>query len=318
MVLAGMFGFSLVGGFLAARVFGGGPVGVGLVWLVWAVVAVVVLVGARVARRSIEPVQNLVDAAGRLADGDYAVRVPKCGPPPVSRAADSFNTMAERLENADRQRRQLLADVGHELRTPLAIIRGEMEAMVDGVRPISAETVDGLLADIDVMERLLEDLRVLSTAESGRLVLQTEPTDLRDLADDLVQDLTPQAAAAEVALSLQPGPEVHTDVDPVRIKGILGNLVVNAIRATPPGGRVDVSVGHGAEAVTVRVADTGVGIPPEELDRVFDRFHKGAGSGGSGLGLTISRQYARAHGGDLRAAPREGGGSVFTLSLPPV
>lgn len=290
--LAAMLAMSALGGFVAVAVLGSNAAGVVLAWVVFVTGLLIIGLGARRAVRA---------------------------------ASDSFDQMANQLHAGDEQRRQLLADVGHELRTPLAVIRGEMEAMVDGVRPIDPHTVEALLDDIAGMERLLDDLRTLATAESEQLVLQLEEVDVRELARDVVDDLSRQARAAAVELVLADGRSVSAEIDPVRVRGILVNLVVNAIRATPPDGRVTISVSTDLRSprpfstqLVVQVTDTGVGIPAGDLDRVFDRFHKGEGSRGSGLGLTIARRYARAHDGDLTVDSLPGEGATFTLTIPGV
>ena len=238
-------------------------------------------------------------------------------------ATESFNRMAERLETSDDLRRRLLADVGHELRTPLTIIRGELEAMADGVRDLNEGEVRRLLGDVAAMERLLEDLKTLSTTEAGVLELHVEPTDLRALVGEIVGRFEGEAADRGVTLSVLPfdAPEPElADVDPFRIGEVVSNLVVNALRATEPDGRIDLRVGGGLlddrPVAVIEVTDNGAGIPVDQLEAVFDRFHKGADSGGSGLGLTISRDLVEAHNGAITIASAVGTGTTITVSLP--
>ena len=186
----------------------------------------------------------------------------------------------------------------HELRTPLTVISGGLEAMLDGVHPMDEDHSRPILAEAAVMDRLLDDLRTISLAEAGALPLHREPVDLVELAADVLavaahgRRRPPGHAGARPATTT-----LEADVDPVRVREILVNLVANAIRHTQAGGRVTVEVrASGADAV-LAVVDTGEGIAPEELDRVFDRFHRRSDSGGSGLGLTIVRDLAAAHGG---------------------
>ena len=308
----------LIGVVLAVAIGGWTSVAVALVS--WAGLAVVVGVGLRVGLRAWSPVRSLIDTAGRLADGDYTARAQPTRRGPAQHVVDSFNNMAERLERTEAERRRLLADVGHELRTPLTIIRGELEAMADGVHEPDVAELRRLLGDVDVMERLLDDLATLSRAEAGMLTIHREPTDVVGLVRNVVDGQ--RAGAAEVGVtiaSLTTETELDADLDPIRVREIVANVVANGVRATPPGGRVEVAVERRGDplVVTVTVTDTGRGIPAAELDRVFERFHKGPGSSGSGLGLTISRNLARAHGGDITLASEEGVGTTVTISLPP-
>jgi signal transduction histidine kinase len=210
----------------------------------------------------------------------------------------------------DRLRRQLLADVAHELRTPLAILQGRIEGLIDGVYARDEESLRGLLDETRHLGRLVDDLGTLASAESGALDLRKEPVDLADLARD---------AAASFARPIAVGaPEdmPPIDVDPVRIREVLLNLLGNALDSTPEDGEVAVRIEPLAGRVVVRVIDTGRGIPAEELPRVFDRFRKGAGSRGSGLGLAIARDLVRAHGGRIAIESTPGRGTTVTVELP--
>ena len=315
VVLVVLFAPVVLGLVVASRL--GGVDGVLSVAIVWLLVAAVVAGAVAVLARTWTPIRGLIAAAGRLADGDYTARAPDRGPVMTRPVVSSFNRMAVRLQEADAQRRQLLADVGHELRTPLTVLRGDLEAMVDGVRPVDDEHLRALLDDVAMIEHLLDDLRTLSLAESGALVLDREPTDLGRLTGEVVERLGRVAAAADVRLRVDAADDLPTvDVDPVRIREVVSNVVVNAIGASPRGGTVTVAVRHdGADAV-LTVHDIGVGIPPDEVARVFERFHKGAGSTGSGLGLTISRNLVAAHGGTLTIAETSPAGTTMRVGLP--
>ncbi|HEX6254257.1 MAG TPA: HAMP domain-containing sensor histidine kinase [Euzebyales bacterium] len=294
----------------------GGADGALAVAAVWIVMAVLVAGAATVLWRTWAPIRRLIGAAGRLADGDYDTRVDATGPVLTRPVLASFNRMAARLQAADEQRRQLLADVGHELRTPLTVLRGDLEAMVDGVRPVDPDHLRQLLDDIAVVERLLDDLRTLSLAESGALVLHREPSDIGEVARDAVDHLARVAIDEEVQLRVDAVPVPVIDVDRARIHQVVSNLVGNAIGATPPGGDVTVVVREGAGGVVLDVRDTGVGIPTDQVDLVFERFHKGAGSSGTGLGLTISRDLVAAHGGTLDIAETSPAGTTMRITLP--
>ena len=290
----------------------------------WAALFLLLILLARSAFRWFRPARDLIEATERLAEGDHAARVATSSSSPFGPVARSFNRMATRLETADQQRRQLLADIGHELRTPLTVVRGDLEAMADGVRPLDEEQIRLLLQDVSVMERLLDDLRTLSTAEAGQLTLHREPTDLGALVGDVVGRLEPEAAAQEVALSLRvvggTAGDLEAPVDPVRIGEVVSNLVVNALRACQPHDRIEVTLGREPDqdppVIRLDVADTGSGIADDETERVFDRFHKGPASQGSGLGLTISRDLVGAHGGAISLSSSLGEGTTVTVRLP--
>jgi len=282
------------------------------------VVVGVVLIG-RSFIRSWRPVRRLIRAAGALADGDYSARVPPSGSRSMRAVVSSFNDMARQLETADEQRRRLLADLGHELRTPLTVVRGEIEAMLDGVHEIDADHLNLLMNEVMVMERLLEDLRTLSLIDAGRLDLHPEPTDLFGLVEDVADGYRRRAGESGVAVSAEAaGDLVEMMLDPVRIREVLTNLAVNALRAMPDGGRLRFIVRPSAAGAIIEVVDSGTGIDPSELEQVFDRFHKGSSSGGSGLGLTISRDLVEAHGGTLTLESQPDVGTTVRVHLPNV
>ena len=280
---------------------------------------VVAFVAGRAVRRMAAPIGEVMEAAGRVAGGDYATRVQVRGPGEVGRLAHSFNQMTERLQANETQRRALLADVAHELRTPLSVIRGNVEGMLDGVYPADEAHLAPVLEETAVMARLLDDLQTLSTAEAGVLRLHRERVDPLALAQDTTAAFRARADRAGVRLTCRaaaPVPEV--DVDPVRIGEVLANLLTNAIRHTPRGGSVEVVVGPDPAGVAVSVADTGPGIDARDLPHVFDRFVKSSDSGGAGLGLAIARSLVEAHGGRIAAESTPGRGTVMRFVLPAV
>jgi signal transduction histidine kinase len=292
------------------------------VWLIIGGVPLLLILAVatfgRVAFRTLIPVRDLIRAAGSLADGDYSVRVETTSPA-VRPVVTSFNEMADRLESADEQRRQLLADLGHELRTPLTVIRGEIEAMLDGVHQPDPDNLEVLLDEVQVMERLLEDLRTLSLAEAGALALHPELTDLVDLVSDVSDAHRRLARARGVTMSIDAiGSLPEVMVDPVRIREVVANLVVNSLRAMPDGGELTLAVSSTGDATLIAVQDTGIGMPPEEVDRAFERFHKGSTSSGSGLGLTISSDLIKAHGGSIEMESEPGVGTTVSIRLPTI
>jgi signal transduction histidine kinase len=292
----------------AAILFVGGMAGLGL-----AVFGVV-----NVMRRVAMPLGSVMDAADRVAAGNYDVRVAEQGSPPIRALARAFNAMTERLGNHDRLRRDLMADVAHELRTPLTVMQGKLEGLLDGVYPRDEGQLQQLLAETHVLSRLVEDLRTLALSESGALKLQKEPTDLGGLARDAAAAFSGDAVARDVTLQVDvPDDPPPIEIDPVRIREVITNLLSNALRHTPPGGSVVVRVAAASSgAMSVDVRDTGSGMTPEAVAHAFDRFYKGSGSRGSGLGLTIARSLVAAHGGEIHASSEPGRGTTFAFTLP--
>ena len=210
----------------------------------------------------------------------------------------------------DRLRRQLMADVAHELRTPLAILQGRIEGLLDGVYPRDEHHLAELLEETRHLSRLVEDLGTLSHAEAGALELRKERVDLGDLVRDVAAAL-PRTIAVAVPADL---PAI--EADPVRIRQVLLNLLANALRHTPEEGSVAVEIQAKPQRILIRVRDSGSGIAPEDLPRIFERFQKGSDSRGSGLGLAIARKLVLAHGGDIGIESAPGKGTEVTVSLP--
>lgn len=262
------------------------------------------------------PVGDLVDAARRIEAGDYSVRVPERGSRDLRNVARAFNAMTARLEATETTRRTFLADVTHELRTPLSVIRGQAEGIADGVYPADSEHLAPILAATTALERLVEDLRTLTLTEAGALRLTKEAIDLDGLILDAVNAFGPQAQAGGITLAVEAAGLPPVTADPVRLQAVLSNLLTNAIAHTPRGGEVRVQASRSDGSVEVSVADTGTGIPAELLPRVFERFAKGPESRGSGLGLAIARDLVEAHGGQIAAENRSGGGAVLRFALP--
>ena len=313
---AGLIGFLAIGGFIAAVVWLSGAAGFSsqrrgfFPLLILAAVFLIVRVAASM-RRFGSPLWAVMDAADRVADGDYGVRVAESGPPAIRALVRSFNTMTTRLQQADRLRRNLMADVAHELRTPLTVLQGRIEGLLDGVYPHDESQLRQLLDETQVLSRLVEDLRTVALSDAGALPLQKEPTNIIDLVRDVARSFEgqhPRITAPQPA-------EIVLDIDPIRIREVMTNLVANAIRYAPDG-RIDVTVAMETARVVVTVTDTGRGIAVDELPHLFDRFHKGSESRGSGLGLTIAKGIVRAHGGEITAMSELGKGTSMCVTLP--
>jgi signal transduction histidine kinase len=279
------------------------------------VVAVLMVRG--IMRRVGMPLRNVMEAAERVAGGDYSVRVSEHGPPAIYGLARAFNTMTERLQLHDRQRRDLMADVAHELRTPLTVIQGKLEGLLDHVYPRDDGHLTELVEDAHVLSRLIEDLRTLALSDSGALELQSEMTDLPALVRDAVRTFAADAARRTVAVVVDSSADLPPiSVDPVRIREVLTNLLSNALGHTPPGGSVTVRVAAAKGGIRLEIADTGRGMAADEIERAFERFHKGPESRGAGLGLSIARSLIVAHGGEIHASSAPGRGTTMTVMLP--
>lgn len=289
------------------------PFGLGL--LVFVVAAV--LFGIFGVRRIFIPLDDLLEAAGRVAEGDYSARVQEKGPREVRSLARAFNNMASRLHQTDEQRRNLLADVTHELRTPLTVIQGNLEGLLDGVYPADEANLRSLLDETNLLSRLVEDLRTLALAESGALRLRKEPTDLGLLIRETVAAFQTQAISAGVVLTVETDQNLPwLEVDPGRLRQVLSNLLTNALRYTPAGGSIRITYRLEADCAQVAVSDTGPGIPTEDLPHVFERFYKSTDSGGMGLGLAIAKHLVTAHAGTISVESLLGQNTTIRISLP--
>jgi len=291
-------------------------------WITVAVSAFVVvglILSARVLWRSARSVGVLMDAADRVARGDYTTRVGEVPSRPLGRLTAAFDQMTERLETNESRRRELLADVAHELRNPLQVIRGSLEGMLDGLYPPDEERLRPLLEETEVMSRLLDDLRTFSMAEAGVLTLERETVDPRRIAEDAVEAYRSTADEADVRLKLVVGDDAPAaiDADPVRLTEVLANLLTNAIRHSPAGASVSIRVGSANRDVVFEVDDDGPGIPSDQVPFVFDRFVTSADTGGTGLGLAIAKRLVEAHGGTIEAITPNGGGTHMRVRIPP-
>ena len=336
------------------------------------------------------PLRAVRDAARRIGSGELSVRVPLRSEDEVGDVAEAFNQMAADLERNEQQRRTMMADIAHELRTPLSVIRGQVEALEDGVFPLTHDNLAPIRDQSLLLARLVDDLRDLALAEAGRLPLECDEVDLRALAHRVVAAFRPHAHAKGITLTIDdpafarspharaggaaegsptaaehpptpspstrgpgysgaraggegvpqpaaglPAPSPRTRgegggggnavppiwADAQRIEQVFANLLSNAVRHTPEGGRINITLSAGGDQVQVRIQDTGPGIPPEDLPHIFDRFYRAdkarsRAEGGTGLGLSIARRLAQAHGGDIAVASAPGQGATFTVTLP--
>lgn len=276
-----------------------------------------------VAKRLAAPVAEVADAASSLADGRLERRVadPQMGPE-FAKLATAVNQLADRLQTTELTRRQLTADLAHQLRTPIASIRATIEAVREGVLPADEETLETLGEQSQRLSRLVGDLEVVSRAEERQLLLNPTPVAVADLVEAAVAANRESYRAAGVHLTASVAHDTPAvTVDPDRIHEVLGNLLDNALRHTPPGGTVEVAARLGADkanpAAVIEVSDSGAGFPEQKSERIFGRFEKATGSPGSGLGLTLARAIVEAHHGTLTAhSDGLGQGALFTVTIP--
>lgn len=293
--------------------------------LLVAVLATAVVAGvvaAFVTGRLLRPLEQVRAATRRIAAGEYDAAVPLPAEPELAALATDVNTLANTLAATETRRSRLLGDVAHEMRTPLTALDGYVEGLIDGVFTSAPETLQAMSEELRRLHRLADDLSTLSRTEERRIELRRVDADLFAISREVCARLRPQFDDAHVTLTVvrADGPvPVHVDVD--RVGQVLTNLLGNALRATPVGGTVTVTVDADGDQARASVTDSGVGLAADDVERVFERFYRAADglprSAGSGVGLTIARGLARAHGGDLRASsPGIGNGATFTLTLP--
>ncbi len=279
-----------------------------------------VILGAGGFRRTFHQLDELVEASHKVAEGDYNVRVEPKGTRGVRTLIMGFNSMVHRLQQNDQQRRSMLADVSHELRTPITVIQGNVEGILDGLYPADEARLRSILEETQILSRLVDDLRTMALAESGSLQLRREPVDLAPLIRDVVSGFDAQVQEKRIGLSMQLAEGEPVNIDPLRVREVITNLVSNAVRYTPAEGEIQVglteSITGGERTVTVSVQDSGPGIPASDLPHIFDRFYKSSDSGGMGLGLSIAKYLVEAHGGKIWAESLPERGTRISFTLP--
>jgi signal transduction histidine kinase len=280
--------------------------------------------GSLMSRSLTAPLNNLAKGARAIGTRNFSQRVEERGSDEIIAVARAFNEMASNLEHAEQLRRNLLADVAHELRTPLSVLQGNLRAILDEVYPLDQTEVARLYEQTRFLSRLVNDLHELAQAEAGQLPLNKQETDLAELVKTTVETFRPSTEAKSISLQTElPVSLPSHRIDGERLKQVLQNLLANALRHTPSGGAITVRAASEPGFIRLSVADTGEGISAEHLPYIFDRFYRADPArsrdrGGAGLGLAIARAIAEAHGGQLSAASPgiSGQGSVFTIQLP--
>lgn len=284
-----------------------------------AAVALAAVAALLVSRRTVRPLTALAAAADAVRRGEpEAERLLRRGPGELGQVSDAFAAMARGLRHEDRLRRDMVADIAHELRTPVTILQGGTEELLDGIADPSPGRLTSLHDETLRLGRLVDDLATLAAAQAAALTLHRAPADLGKIAADAAGALAPQFTEAGLRLTLDTAPAV-VNADEARVAQIATNLLTNAVKYTPPGGEVTVTTRADAGAARLTVADTGPGIPAADLPHVFERFWRGSGArsaSGTGIGLAVVAELATAHGGSAAAASPPGAGAVFTVTLP--
>jgi len=289
----------------------------GLIAIVFAFVFTLFL-----SRRILSPVQALTDAAKKLGQGDFKQRVTVKDTGEIGELTNTFNSMAADLEQTEQLRRNMVADVAHELRTPVSNIKGYLEAAQDGVVKMDAATIKTIDEEATLLSQLVDDLQELSLAEAGQLKLSRQDVDTTDLIKQAAAVMQAKAIAKSITISTNlPGDLPTADIDPQRINQVLRNLLENAIAYTPAGGVIGITAELKGKQIAISVTDTGEGIPADELPFIFERFYRvdksrSRRTGGHGLGLTIAKRLVEAHGGKIDAYSEVGKGSRFVFTAP--
>jgi signal transduction histidine kinase len=284
---------------------------------------VALIAGVLLTRWLVAPLRELELGARAVTEHQWDYRVPERGSREMRSVATSFNQMAADLEHEETLRRNMLADVSHELRHPVHILQGNLQAILDGVYPLSMKEIDRLLDQTQNLTILVDDLHELALAEAHELLMEMQETDMNALVANTVEVFQPLAGDKGITLETDLSPQsIFVQVDATRIRQALQNLLGNALRYTPQGGQVRVVLDRNKNKVVIQVQDTGIGIPPEDIDRVFDRFYRVDSSRdrdlpGTGLGLAVAQAIVQSHGGRVEAqSPGVDQGSIFTMSLP--
>lgn len=291
-------------------------------FLVTLAAALTLLAGTLLSKQIAQPLANLKSAALQLGSGDLAIRVPVTTSDEVGQLGQAFNNMADRLDDQERLRRQIVADVAHELRTPLSVIQGNLEAMLDGLLPAGSGELSEVHGEVLRLIRLTEDLRLLSLADARQLQLDKSPVDMGGVIEAVLRQMTPTANQLGIRLEGDiAGITTPVIGDEDKLKQALVNLVDNSLRYTPSGGKVEILTSQSSDSLEIAVADNGPGIPIQDQPYVFERFWRGDHSrsrkdGGSGLGLAISKEIIHLHGGSISIDSPPTGGIKFTITLP--
>jgi signal transduction histidine kinase len=282
------------------------------------------ILGAILSRTITRPISELTKATHEMAGGKFGQQVPVRSRDEIGELASSFNKMNDNLARSFNLRKQMTADIAHELRTPLSLIIGHAEAVHDGVLPPSKENFEIIREEADRLEKLVNDLRILSLADAGELSVEFQPVEINKLLSDIKSHYMVQFNQKRITLDLEPAPVfLQANLDPIRFSQVLTNILDNSLRYTPEGGRVFITVKHSSGQIEINIQDNGDGVSPEEAMHLFDRFYRADESrtrnedaGGSGLGLAIAKSIIEMHKGKIWAESEKGKGLKVIIQLP--
>jgi two-component system sensor histidine kinase BaeS len=280
-----------------------------------------VIVATLLIRRFVNPLADLIFAAREVAHGKLNTRIPKKGPQDLQSLSESFNEMASSLERSDRERRDMLADIAHELRTPLSVIRGRLEGVVDGIYPENGSQISMVLEQTYLLQRLVDDLRLLTLVETRQLQFDKRNVNLGDVVERVLEMFSAEAQEKNILLSFsEKNGNLSSFIDPQRFEQVLSNLVGNSLRYVPEGGKVWVTANETAQGVHITINDNGPGVSTEDLPYIFDRFwrkdkSRARSTGGTGLGLAIARQLIEAQDGTIEARNLPEGGLELEIRI---
>ena len=293
-----------------------------LLWGAALAIAIAIILTFFISRRVLSPIRTLGVTAKKLGKGDFSQRVQVKDHGEVGELAQTFNSMADDLERTEKLRRNMVADIAHELRTPLSNVSGYLEAIRDDVVKPDASTIASLSEEVDLLSRLVDDLQELALADAGELKLARQPEDLSQLIQQSVKAIRTRVLDKGLEISIDVPEELPLlNIDYHRISQVLRNLLENALKHTPSGGKITVSAAPEGKQVRIKVIDNGEGIPAEDLPNMFERFYRvdksrARQAGGSGLGLTIAKRLVESHGGTISVQSELGKGSCFSFALP--
>lgn len=286
-------------------------------------VLIVIIVSFPLARRLVQPIRAMAVATHDIASGKYTTRIPFSSTDELGQLARDFNAMALTLERHEKERRQWVADISHELRTPIAVLQGEIEALLDGVHTATPETIGSLHAETMRLKRLVEDLYQISLSDLGALSYRKENLDLLEVLDDSLESYRAESGRKGIVLkeNISPDARIIVFADRERLKQLFMNLLENSLRYTDAGGSLEIAANAGGDFVTIEFQDSEPGVSAQDMERLFERFYRVEGSrnrssGGAGLGLTISKKIVDAHEGTISAHPSPLGGLLIRISLP--
>ncbi|MGB9716063.1 MAG: sensor histidine kinase [Thermodesulfovibrionales bacterium] len=286
-----------------------------LLFSLLAVGCIVALFSMVFSRKLTQPIKQLDSVAYAISTGDLKSRVKISGSDEIKRLSETFNKMAENLEKQDLLRKKLISNVAHELRTPITVIKGEVEAMIDGIVPVDKERLFSIYEEINRVKKILDGIEDLSQAEAGTMWIEKQKIKLTPFLKNISEKFSRLFLEKEISFEFISSNEIEINADPDRLSQVIINLLTNALKATEKGGKIWIKTGKRESGISIEIGDTGHGIKPEDLPYIFERFYK-VSEGGLGLGLSIAKEITEAHGGKIEVESTYGNGAIFTILIP--